>query len=259
MRLKDRVAIVTGGGAGIGRSVCVNMVKAGAKVVVADINQEAAQETADSLTKEGGDTMAFQMDVTQKTAVQTMAAEALKAYGKIDILVNNAGVQQVAPVEDFPVAEWDRIIALNLSAVFHTTRVALPLMRKAGWGRIINIGSAHSLTASPNKAAYVAAKHGVAGLTKTVALETAEDGITANVICPAWVLTPLVEAQIPDQMKIHGLDRESVIRDVMLARQPTKKFIHPNQIGGVAVFLCSDAADQITGATLTVDGGWTAW
>jgi 3-hydroxybutyrate dehydrogenase len=172
--------------------------------------------------------------------------------------VNNAGIQHVAPVDEFPTEKWDAIIAINLSSAFHTTAAALPLMRKAGWGRIVNIASAHGLTASPYKAAYIAAKHGVVGLTKTVALETAEEPITCNAICPGYVLTPLVEAQIPDQMKAHNMDRETVLREVMLLRQPSRQFATVEQLGGTTVFLCSDAAAQITGTTISVDGGWTA-
>jgi 3-hydroxybutyrate dehydrogenase len=172
--------------------------------------------------------------------------------------VNNAGIQHVAPVDQFPVDKWDAIIAINLSSAFHTAAAALPLMRDAGWGRVINISSAHGLTASPYKSAYIAAKHGIVGLTKTVALETAEEPITANAICPGYVLTPLVEAQIPDQMKAHNMDRETVVREVMLARQPSKAFATVEQLGGTAVFLASDAAAQITGTTISVDGGWTA-
>src|SRR5690606_33932795 len=178
--------------------------------------------------------------------------------GGCDILVNNAGIQHVAPIESFPPAAWDRIIAINLSSAFHTTAAALPGMRASGWGRVVNIASAHGLTASPYKSAYVAAKHGVVGLTKTTGLETAGQGITCNAICPGYVLTPLVEAQIPDQMQVHHMDRETVIREVLLERQPSKQFATVEQIGGTAVFLASEAAAQITGTTISVDGGWTA-
>jgi 3-hydroxybutyrate dehydrogenase len=178
--------------------------------------------------------------------------------GRVDILVNNAGIQHVEPLPDFPAEKWDRILAINLSSAFHTSAAALPLMRAAGWGRIINIASAHGLTASPYKSAYVAAKHGMVGLTKVIALETAEEPITCNAICPGYVLTPLVEAQIPDTMRQYGMDRETVIRNVMLQRQPSKAFATVEQIGGCAVFLCSPAAEQVTGTTISVDGGWTA-
>ncbi len=178
--------------------------------------------------------------------------------GPVDILVNNAGMQHVAPVEDFPVDKWDAIIALNLSAAFHTSRLAVPHMKRAGWGRIINVASAHSLTASPFKAAYFAAKHGLADLTKTLALELAEQGITANCISPGYVWTPLVENQIPDTMKARGLTREEVIRDVMLVRQPTRQFVQPEDVAAMAVFLCGAAAAQMNGANVSMDGGWTA-
>jgi 3-hydroxybutyrate dehydrogenase len=190
--------------------------------------------------------------------IEAMMKFAADTFGRVDILVNNAGIQHVAPVESFPPEKWDAIIAVNLSSAFHTTAAALPQMRRAGWGRIINIASAHGLTASPFKAAYVAAKHGLVGLTKTVALETAEEAITCNAICPGYVLTPLVEAQIPDQMAAHGKDRETVLREVMLLRQPSRQFATVEQLGGTAVFLCSEAAAQITGTTISVDGGWTA-
>jgi 3-hydroxybutyrate dehydrogenase len=190
------------------------------------------------------------------------SAEACRALieqaGGCDILVNNAGIQHVAPIEDFPTDKWNAILAINLSSAFHTTAAALAGMKAKGWGRVINIASAHGLTASPYKSAYVAAKHGVVGLTKVTALECAGQGITANAICPGYVLTPLVEAQIPDQMKTHQMDRDTVIREVMLARQPSRQFATVEEIGATAVFLCSDGAKQITGTTLSVDGGWTA-
>ena len=178
--------------------------------------------------------------------------------GACDILINNAGIQHVAAIPEFPTEKWDAIIAINLNSAFHTTAAALPLMRKAGWGRVINIASAHGLTASPYKSAYIAAKHGIVGLSKTTALETAEEPITCNAICPGYVLTPLVEAQIPDTMKEYDMSREDVIKNVMLKRQPSKEFATVEQMGGTAVFLCSDAAAQITGTTISVDGGWTA-
>lgn len=193
-------------------------------------------------------------DMSKAAACRDLIAQA----GRCDILINNAGIQHVAPIPDFAPEKWDAIIAINMSSAFHTTAAALPLMRAAGWGRVINIASAHGLTASPFKSAYVAAKHGVVGLTKVTALETAEEPITANAICPGYVLTPLVEAQIPDQMKTHNMDRDTVVREVMLARQPSREFATVAQMGGTAVFLCSDAAAQITGTTISVDGGWTA-
>jgi 3-hydroxybutyrate dehydrogenase len=184
--------------------------------------------------------------------------EAAAALGPVQILVNNAGIQHVSRVEDFPVEKWDAILAINLSSAFHTIRAAIPVMRQARWGRILNIASAHGLTASPFKSAYVAAKHGIVGLTKTVALEVAEEGITCNAICPGYVRTPLVEGQIADQMKTHGMSRDQVVREVMLQRQPTKQFVGVEDIGAMSVFLCSEAAGQITGTALSIDGGWTA-
>ena len=182
----------------------------------------------------------------------------MQAAGEIDVLVNNAGMQHVSPIENFPPEKWDQVIALNLTAAFDTCRLAVPHMKAAGWGRIIQVASAHSTTASPFKAAYVAAKHGLAGLTKTIALELAEHNITANCISPGYVWTPLVEGQIPDTMAARGMSREQVINEVMLVRQPTRKFVQPSDIGAMAVFLCSDAATNVTGANLSVDGGWTA-
>jgi 3-hydroxybutyrate dehydrogenase len=187
-----------------------------------------------------------------------MVRRCSEELGPPDVLVNNAGIQHVSPVESFPPEKWDAILAINLSAVFHTTRLALPAMKAKGWGRIVNTASAHSLVASPNKSAYVAAKHGVAGFTKTVALEAAKDGVTVNCISPGYVWTPLVENQIPDTMKARGLTREQVMNDVLLAAQPTKQFVTPEQVAALAVFLCRDEASSITGANLSMDGGWTA-
>jgi 3-hydroxybutyrate dehydrogenase len=197
-------------------------------------------------------------DMAKGDDCRRLVAEAKQALGRVDILVNNAGIQHVAPIPDFPPEKWDQILAINLSSAFHTTAAALPEMRAQGWGRIVNIASAHGLTASPYKSAYVAAKHGIVGLTKVVALETAEEPITCNAICPGYVLTPLVEAQIPDTMKQYGMDRDTVIREVLLDRQPSKQFATTAQIGGCVAFLCSETADQVTGTTLSVDGGWTA-
>ena len=190
--------------------------------------------------------------------IEQMVAEAIQKFGSVDILVNNAGVQFVSAIEDFPIEKWDQIIAINLSSSFHTIRAVIPAMKKQGWGRIINTASAHALVASPFKAAYVAAKHGIAGLTKTVALEVAESNITVNAICPGYVWTQLVEAQIPDTMKARNMTEEEVKRDVMLRAQPTKKFVSVEEVAGYAVFLCSETAKNITGAMLSMDGGWSA-
>ena len=253
-RLAGRRALITGAADGIGLGIARRFAAEGAHVVLADFDHEKASEEAGSLTEAGFSAQPMFVDVTDKRAVSAMMANA----APVDILVNNAGIQFVAPIDEFPQEKWDAILAINLSSAFHTTAVALPMMRAAGWGRVVNIASAHGLTASPYKSAYIAAKHGVVGLTKTTALETAGQGITANAICPGYVLTPLVEAQIPDQMKAHNMDRDTVVRDVMLARQPSKEFATVEQLGGTTVFLCSAAAAQITGTTISVDGGWTA-
>jgi len=190
--------------------------------------------------------------------IEAMMKKAAADFGGVDILVNNAGIQHVSPVEEFPTAKWDAIIAINMSSAFHTTKMAIPYMKSKGWGRIVNIASAHAMVASPFKSAYVAAKHGVMGFTKTIALEVAEKGITCNAICPGYVLTPLVEKQIPDTARARGITEEQVKRDVLLAAQPTKQFVTVEQVAGTAIFLCSDAAASITGTNIMVEGGWTA-
>ena len=256
MELKGKTAIITGSNSGIGLGVARELARAGADVVLNSFTDRAEDHAlAADLGREFGVAARYiKADMSNGAECRALVAQA----GRCDILVNNAGIQHVAPVDEFPVEKWDAIIAINLSSAFHTTAAALPMMRAAGWGRVVNIASAHGLTASPFKSAYVAAKHGIVGFTKTVALETAEEPITCNAICPGYVLTPLVEAQIPDQMKVHGMDRETVIREVMLTRQPSKQFATVEQLGGTTVFLCSDAAAQITGTTISVDGGWTA-
>ena len=256
MTLQGKRAIVTGSNSGIGLGVAVELAKAGAEIVLNSFtDRDEDHALAARLAAETGVPVRYiAADMSKGADCRALVEKA----GGCDILVNNAGIQHVAPVEEFPVEKWDAILAINLSSAFHTTAAALPGMKAKGWGRIINIASAHGLTASPFKSAYVAAKHGVVGLTKTVALEVAGQGITCNAICPGYVLTPLVEAQIPDQMKVHDMDRETVIREVMLQRQPSRQFATTEQLGGTVVFLSSAAADQITGTTLSVDGGWTA-
>ncbi|MBD3787253.1 MAG: 3-hydroxybutyrate dehydrogenase [Sphingomonadales bacterium] len=256
MTLKGKTAIVTGSNSGIGLGVARELAKAGADVVLNSFtDRDEDHKLAADLGAEFGVTARYiKADMSKGEDCRALIEQA----GRCDILVNNAGIQHVEGIDTFPPATWDRVIAINLSSAFHTTAAALPLMRKAGWGRVINVASAHGLTASPFKSAYVAAKHGVVGLTKVTALETAEEPITANAICPGYVLTPLVEAQIPDQMKTHNMSREEVIKKVMLDRQPSKEFATVEQMGGTAVFLCSDYAAQITGTTISVDGGWTA-
>ncbi len=256
MDLRGKTAIVTGSNSGIGLGIAEALAGAGANVVLNSFTDRAEDHAmAADLGKRHGVTARYiSADMSDGAACRAL----VEGAGACDILVNNAGIQHVSPIETFPVDKWNQIIAINLSSAFHTTAIALPMMRKAGWGRVINVASAHGLTASPFKGAYVAAKHGVVGLSKTVALETAGEGITCNAICPGYVLTPLVEAQIPDQMKVHKMDRDTVIREVLLDRQPSKQFATTDQIGGTVVFLCSAAADQITGTTISVDGGWTA-
>lgn len=254
--LSGKTAVITGSNSGIGLGVARELARAGADVVLNSYtDRDEDHALAADIAKEFGVTARYiQADMSKGEDCRALIEKA----GQCDILVNNAGIQHVAPIEDFPTGKWDAIIAINMSSTFHTIAAALPGMRKSGWGRVVNIASAHGLTASPYKSAYVTAKHGVIGLTKTIGLETAEDPITCNAICPGYVLTPLVEAQIPDQMKTHGMERDEVVREVMLARQPSKDFASVEQIGGTTVFLCSDAAEQITGTSISVDGGWTA-
>lgn len=256
MSLIGKTAVVTGSNSGIGLGVARELARSGANVVINSFtDRDEDHALAADLSKEFGVEVRYiQADLSKADQSRALIEKA----GACDILVNNAGIQHVAPIDEFPLEKWDAIIAINMSSAFHTTAVALPMMRKAGWGRVVNIASAHGLTASPYKSAYVAAKHGVVGLTKVTALETAQEPITCNAICPGYVLTPLVEAQIPDTMKKYGMERDEVIKKVMLERQPSKEFATVEQIGGTTVFLCSDAAAQITGTTISVDGGWTA-
>ncbi len=254
--LAGKRAVITGSNSGIGLGVAEALAAAGAEVV---LNSFTDRKEDHALAKDLGE----RHGVAARYIAADMSKGAdchalIEQAGGCDILVNNAGIQFVAPIDEFPVEKWDAILAINLTSAFHTTAAALPGMKARGWGRIVNVASAHGLTASPYKSAYVAAKHGVVGLSKTVALEVAGKGITCNAICPGYVLTPLVEAQIPEQMKTHNMDRETVLREVMLDRQPSKQFATVEQIGGTTVFLCSPAADQVTGTTISVDGGWTA-
>jgi 3-hydroxybutyrate dehydrogenase len=254
--LKGKTAVITGSNSGIGLGISWALARAGADVVLNSFtdNEEDHALAARIAQETGVEARYIQADMSKGEDCRALIEQA----GACDILVNNAGIQFVCPIDEFPVDKWDAIIAINLNSAFHTTAVALPMMRKAGWGRVVNIASAHGLTASPYKAAYIAAKHGVVGMTKTVALETAQEKITANAICPGYVLTPLVEAQIPDTAKKYGMSAEEVKKKVILERQPSKEFATVDQIGNTTVFLCSDAAEQITGTTISVDGGWTA-
>ncbi len=256
MELSGKTAVITGSNSGIGLGVAEELARLGADVVLNSFTDgEEDHELAERIGNAHGVTAQY---ICADMSKGNDSRKLIDAAGACDILVNNAGIQYVAPIEDFPSEKWDAIIAINLSSAFHATAAALPLMRAAGWGRVINIASAHGLSASPFKSAYIAAKHGIVGLSKTVALETAGQSITCNAICPGYVLTPLVEAQIPAQMQAHNMDRETVIKEVMLARQPSRQFATTGQIGATVAFLCSDAADQITGTTISVDGGWTA-
>ncbi|KQZ61460.1 3-hydroxybutyrate dehydrogenase [Sphingopyxis sp. Root1497] len=260
MHLKGKTALVTGSTSGIGLGIAKAFAAAGADIIINGFGEAAAIEAERAALEvlNGGKAAYDGADLTKPDAIEDMFQRADKDFGGVDILVNNAGMQFVSPIEDFPVEKWDMIIALNLTASFHTIRHAVPGMRKKGWGRIIGTASAHSLVASPFKSAYVTAKHGLAGLTKTVALEVADAGITANCISPGYVWTPLVENQIPDTMKARKMTREQVINDVLLAGQPTKQFVTIEQVAALAAFLTRDEAANITGANLSVDGGWTA-
>jgi len=260
MILKGKTALVTGSTSGIGLAYAKALAAEGANVIINGFGDadaiEAERKALESIS--GARALYSDADLTKIDAIEAMMAAAAQAFGGVDILINNAGMQHVAPVEEFPVDKWNLIIALNLNAAFHTTRLALPYMKQKKWGRIIQTASAHSLTASPFKSAYVTAKHGLAGFTKTVALEAATFGITANCISPGYVWTPLVENQIPDTMKARNMTREQVMNDVLLAGQPTKQFVTVEQVAALALFLCRDEASNITGANLSVDGGWTA-
>lgn len=253
-------AIVTGSTSGIGLGIAEALAADGMNVMLNGFGQadEIERTRSELASKHGVEAFYSGADMTKPDEIRSMVEQAEEHLGSVDVLVNNAGIQHVSPIEEFPPEKWDAIIAINLSSSFHTIRAALPGMKSRKWGRIINLASAHGLVASPFKSAYVAAKHGLLGLTKTVALEAAEHGITVNAICPGYVKTPLVEKQIPDTAKARGMTEEEVIRDVLLAAQPTKKFVTTEQLGALAVFLCSQAGASINGAALPVDGGWTA-
>jgi 3-hydroxybutyrate dehydrogenase len=258
--LKGKTALVTGSTSGIGLGIATALAGRGANIVLNGFGDAAEiEKLRTKLATDHGVKVRYDgADLSQQDAIESMMGNAIEAFGGIDILVNNAGIQFVAPVDEFPVAKWNAIIALNLTASFHTIRLALPKMKAKKWGRIVNIASAHALVASPYKAAYVAAKHGIAGLTKTVALEVATQGITMNAVCPGYVWTPLVEKQIPDTAKARGLTEDQVINDVLLHAQPTKKFVQVSEVAALTAFLASDEAASITGAIIPIDGGWTA-
>jgi 3-hydroxybutyrate dehydrogenase len=258
--LAGKTALITGSTSGIGHAIARALAEQGAHIVLNGFGEADQIEALRRALEDdfGVRALYIAADLSQAAEVGQLVTRSQDAFGAIDVLVNNAGIQHVSPIESFPPDRWDAILAINLSAAFHAIRLAVPTMRERSWGRIINIASAHALVASPFKSAYVAAKHGIAGLTKTVALELAQSGVTVNAICPGYVRTPLVERQIPDTMKARNLSREQVERDVLLAAQPTKRFVTVEEVGALAAFLCSDAARSITGVLMSVDGGWTA-
>lgn len=258
--LKGRTALVTGSTSGIGRGIATALADAGARVMLNGFGDAAEIEAlrSDLESRSGADAAYHPADLTKPAEIADLVAAARTAFDRIDVLVNNAGIQFVSPLEEFPAEQWDRIIAINLSAAFHTTRLCIKDMKAANWGRIINNASSHGLISSPYKSAYAAAKHGLVGLTKTAALEGAQSGVTVNAICPGYVLTPLVERQIPEQAHSHGISEDKVKSDIMLASQPTRRFVGIDEVAALAVFLCSDGAASITGGALPIDGGWTA-
>ena len=257
--LKGKTAIITGSTSGIGLGIAQGFAKAGINIVMNGLSGgDDVEASRAALEAQGVKAVFHPADMTKPDQVTALVEDTVKEFGSIDILVNNAGIQNVDPIEEFPPGKWDAIIAINMSSAFHTTRAAVPHMRKQGWGRIINIASAHGLVASPYKSAYVTAKHGMMGFTKTIGLEVAQDNITCNAICPGYVKTPLVEGQIADTAEARGISEKEVVEDVLLKAQWTKKFVTVEQLAGTALFLCSDAAENITGTHIAVDGGWTA-
>ncbi|MBW8310235.1 MAG: 3-hydroxybutyrate dehydrogenase [Candidatus Paracaedibacteraceae bacterium] len=255
----SKVALITGSTSGIGLGIAKRLAKAGYFIVLNGLKTPQVENVIKEVKDINQAEVLFSdADMSNSEQIENMIHMIENRFGTIDIVVNNAGIQHVAPIENFPVESWDKIIAINLSSTFHISRLVIPMMKKNGWGRIINIASAHALIASPFKSAYVAAKHGVAGLTKTIALEVAEAGITCNAICPGYVLTPLVEGQIADTAKARGISKEAVIKDVMLGEQPTKEFVKIEEIAELTYFLCTDAAASMTGTCLSIDGGWVA-
>ena len=257
---KGATALVTGSTSGIGLGIATSLAAKGVNVVLNGFGDAMQiEKTRSELAHRTNAKIVYSpADMAKPKAIEHMVRQTADTFGSVDIMVNNAGIQHVAPIEEFPEEKWDAILAINLSSAFHATKLVLPGMRHKGWGRVINVASAHALVASPYKAAYVAAKHGMLGLTKVTALETAEDGITCNAICPGYVRTPLVEKQIDDQAKAHGIPREKVISDVLLKNQPNKRFVEVAELAALALFLCTDNGASVTGAALPMDGGWTA-
>ena len=259
MSLSGKTALITGSTSGIGLAIAKEFAANGVNIIMNGFgDHEVIEQERISLESHGVKAIYHDADMTKPDEIKAMIEAAEKEFGAIDILVNNAGIQHVSPIEEFPPEKWDDIIAISLSSAFHTTRLALTGMKKAGWGRIINMCSAHGLVASPYKSAYVAAKHGILGFTKTIALEIAQENITCNAICPGYVFTPLVENQIADTARARSMTENEVVKDILLAAQWTKKFVTTEQIAGIALFLCSDIAENITGTDIKVDGGWTA-
>lgn len=258
--LKGKTAIVTGSTSGIGQGMALALAQAGCNVMINGLGDAGAIESERAkMEKDTGSKILFNgADMTKPDQIEAMIKETKAKFGSVDIIVNNAGVQHVAPIDEFPPEKWDQIIAINLTSAFHMSRFAIPFMKQAGWGRIVNLASAHALVASPFKGAYVAAKHGLAGLTKTIALELAEKNITCNAICPGYVKTPLVDKQIADQAKARGISEADVVKNVILGAQPTKQFTTVEDVGALCVFLCGDAAKNITGSMIQIDGGWVA-
>jgi 3-hydroxybutyrate dehydrogenase len=258
--LQGKTAIVTGSTSGIGLGIAEAFARGGANIVLNGFGEATQiEETRRELAHRTNAKIVYSpADMSKPKAIEQMVRQTVDTFGAVDIMVNNAGIQHVAPIEEFPDEKWDAILAINLSSAFHATKFVLPMMRQKGWGRVINVASAHALVASPYKAAYVAAKHGVLGLTKVTALETADDGITCNAICPGYVRTPLIEKQIDDTARAHGIDRDKVITDVLLNNQPNKRFVEVAELAALALFLCSDNGASVTGAALPMDGGWTA-
>ncbi|UVF22713.1 3-hydroxybutyrate dehydrogenase (plasmid) [Microvirga terrae] len=258
--LKGKVAIVTGSTSGIGLGIAIELARLGADIVLNGLGDaKDIEETRSGIQRDHGVRVIYDnADMSKGDSVRELITATVETFRRVDILVNNAGIQFTAPVDEFPVAKWDAILAINLSAAFHGIAAAVPQMKRQGWGRIINIASAHGLVASPHKVAYVAAKHGVVGLTKVIGLETAGSGVTCNAVCPGWVRTPLVEKQIGDIAAEKHISQEDATKELLAEKQPSLQFVSPAQLGGTVAFLCSPAADQITGTAISVDGGWTA-